>query len=169
MRPVIIALVAACILAAYRPECATATLGQPEESINADRRALNGQVRTFAPEQRQADRRAAPPYSSSRPAYTVERITTPSGVIVNEYVSPDGMVFAISWRGPRPPNLARLLGSYFSEYREAAGGSRSRRRGNLAVHADNLVVDTGGHMRDLRGRAYAPALVPPGLSPDEIQ
>jgi hypothetical protein len=31
------------------------------------------------------------------------------------------------------------------------------------------VVETGGHMRDLRGRAYLPSLLPPDVSADEIQ
>ena len=106
--------------------------------------------------------------ASSNPAYTVEQISTPAGVTVNEYLSPNGTVFAVSWRGPRPPDLSQLLGSYFAEYQTAAASAHAQRRPSF-IQSENLVVETGGHMRDLRGRAYVPALLPPGLSADDIQ
>ena len=72
---------------------------------------------------------------------------------VKEYLSPNGTVFAVSWRGPRPPDLSQLLGSYFAEYQTAAAAPHAQ-RGHLLVQTENLVVETSGHMRDLRGRAY---------------
>lgn len=87
---------------------------------------------------------------------------------VNEYLSSSGTVFAISWRGPRPPDLSELLGSYFTEYQTAAASPHIQRH-HLFVTTKDLVVEAGGHMRDLRGRAYVPALLPPGMSADQIQ
>lgn len=149
---------------------ATATLGGPSQSIAADQQAFGGQVRTLNPsqlstgEQAQQEQQRVP----SNPAYSVEQISTPAGVTVNEYISQGGTVFAVSWRGPQPPDLSQLLGSYFAEYQSAAASPR-RQRGYLRVQTETLVVETSGHMRDLRGRAYLPALLPSGVSADEIQ
>jgi hypothetical protein len=37
------------------------------------------------------------------------------------------------------------------------------------LKANNVVVEKWGHMRNLQGRAYAPALMPQGVSVDEIR
>jgi len=37
------------------------------------------------------------------------------------------------------------------------------------VRTDRVVVEKWGNMRNLQGRAYAPALIPPGVSIDEIK
>ena len=66
------------------------------------------------------------------------------------------------------PDLSQLLGSYFAEYQTAAAAQRAQRQ-RLLLQTEHLVVETSGHMRDLRGRAYVPALLPPGVSADEIQ
>jgi hypothetical protein len=60
------------------------------------------------------------------------------------------------------------LGSYASEYQAALKkvqrkpGSKRRQ----VVKTDRVVVEKWGHMRNLQGRAYAPALLPSGLSSD---
>ncbi len=152
------------------PGLASATLGGPAQSIAADQQALGGQLRTLNQAQastgEQAMREGTP--VPSNPAYTVEQISIPTGATVNEYLSPDGTVFAVSWRGPRPPDLSQLLGSYFAEFQTAAAAPRAQ-RGPLLVRTESLVVETSGHMRDLRGRAYLPALLPSGVTADEIK
>jgi Protein of unknown function (DUF2844) len=158
------------VIAFQAPGIALATLGRPAQSIAVDQQAFGGQVRTLSQPQsstgEQAPREGTP--VPSNPAYTVEQISIPTGVTVNEYLSPDGTVFAVSWRGPRPPDLPQLLGSYFAEFQTAAASPQAQ-RGHLLVQTENLVVETSGHMRDLRGRAYLPALLPQGVSADEIQ
>jgi Protein of unknown function (DUF2844) len=150
------------------PRSALATLGEQVQSIAADQQALGGQLRMLNQPSTggQALHEQSP--ASSNPAYTVEQISTSAGVTVNEYLSPNGTVFAVSWRGPRPPDLSQLLGSYFAEYQTAAAAPHVQ-RGHLLVQTEHLVVETSGHMRDLRGRAYVPALLPPGVNADEIQ
>ncbi len=164
----ILALSAVIVLRA--PGTAMATLGGSAQSIAADQQTLGGQVRELNRLQStpggQALQEQTP--APSNPAYTVEQISTPTGVTVKEYLSANGTVFGVSWRGPRPPNLSQLLGSYFAEYKTAAASPRAQ-RGHLLIQTENLVVETGGHMRDLRGRAYVPGLLPPGVSADEIQ
>lgn len=169
-RLVIVILALSAMLVFQAPGAAIATLGGPAQSIAADQQAFGGQLRMLNQPQLPTGEQALheqPPAPSS-PAYTVEQISTPAGVTVNEYLSSNGTVFAVSWRGPRPPDLAQLLGSYFAEFQTAAASPHPQRR-HLFIQTENLVVETGGHMRDLRGRAYLPTLLPPGVSADEIQ
>jgi hypothetical protein len=104
-------------------------------------------------------------------AYSVEQMTTPSGIAVKEYVGPDGRVFAVTWRGRRPPGLATLLGAYFTQYQHAAnaGGLTAHGLHHASVRGSEVVVETAGHMRDMWGRAFLPAMLPAGVEQSEIQ
>ena len=104
-------------------------------------------------------------------AYNVEQMTTPSGIAVNEYVGTDGRVFAVTWRGRRPPDLATLLGAYFTQYQHAAnaGGLTAHGLHHASVRGSAVVVETAGHMRDMWGRAFLPAMLPSGVEQSEIQ
>src|SRR5271156_1611294 len=118
-------LVLSAVMVFQVPGIAMATLGGSAQSVAADQQALGGTLQTPNPPQlsagEQALREQTPASSAtSNPAYTVEQISTPSGVTVNEYLSPDGTVFAVSWRGPGPPDLSQLFGSYFAEYQTGA-------------------------------------------------
>jgi hypothetical protein len=157
-------LVLGALLSSF-PGLAIATLGESAQSIAADQRILGGQVQTLGQQQFEAEERQQP---SSPDSYTVEQISTPAGVTVNEYVSASGTVFAVSWRGPRLPDLSQLLGPYFTEYQTAAAAPHRQTR-HLVLKTQEMVVETGGHMRDLRGRAYIPSLLPPNVSPEEIR
>jgi len=101
--------------------------------------------------------------------YTVEEVVYET-TSVREFVSPSGIVFAIAWNGYVHPELTQLLGSYWNEYstvrQKTLPKSGSRR---LKLATDNIVVEKWGHMRNLHGRAYVPALVPEGLNIDEIK
>ena len=119
-----------------------AVLGKSVDSIAADRARLGGEVRATA---------AA--------GFSVHEIAAEDGGVVREYVSPGGIVFGVAWRGPTPPDLVALLGDYYTEL-QAALRAPVRRRGPLSVRTDHLVVETGGHMRDLHGRAYLPDHLP---------
>ncbi len=132
---------------------ARAALGEAEESVSRDRAALAAVARG----------------TTQRGAYSVHELER-GGTTILEYVSPQGVVFAVTWAGLANPDLHTLLGAYAAEYEQAADraprvkGKRSRR-----VVADHVVVDRWGHMRDLHGRAYVPGLVPEGVSLDEIR
>ena len=104
-------------------------------------------------------------------AYTIERMTTASGIAVNEYVSPAGKVFAVTWRGRRPPDLSRLLGSYFTQYQNTAnaGGLTAHGLHRASVRGSEVVVETAGHMLDMWGRALLPAMLPPDVEQSEIR
>jgi hypothetical protein len=132
---------------------AWAVLGEAASSVEMDRVALAGQVRMI-----------------SAQLYTIQEITT-SEFVLSEYVSRD-TVFAVVWRGKRPPNLVSLLGSYFQEYQEASAAAAAdgpRRRGMTHIEGSRVVVETGGHPGDVRGRAYIPSLLPAGVTKEMIQ
>ncbi|WP_321794194.1 DUF2844 domain-containing protein [Caballeronia sp. J97] len=109
--------------------------------------------------------------STSAVNYTVRTTTLASGTVVNEYLSTEGVVFGIAWHGPRVPDLASLLGSYFPQYQEGLKAQRAARggRGPVSVQGSGLVVDSGGHMGSFAGSAYLPQSLPAGVSASDIQ
>ena len=129
---------------------AWAVLGQSRDSIRSDAQSLKGTLTT-----------------TEMPGYSIQQIQRNDGVVLKEFVSPEGKVFGISWRGPSMPNLSQLLGSYFPAFHEAT--QSTRRRGPLSIHAGSLVVETGGHPRAFRVRAYVANLLPSGISQDVVQ
>lgn len=130
-----------------------AALGGPAGSVESDRKALS----------------AVRGGTTAQNGYTVQEIND-DGTAVREYISASGIVFAVAWNGIRHPDLTALLGSYTDRYQKALQKT-SRQPGlrRLSVRADGVVVEKWGHVRDLRGRAYAPDLVPPGVDIDEIR
>lgn len=132
---------------------ATAALGDSEASVAADQAQMKASRRIVA-----------------APLYTVHEIQEASGTVVREYVSIQGQVFAVTWRGPLIPDLQQLLGSYYADY-QAAARTRSKRagRGPLRLRQPGLVLHSGGHMRAYSGQAYLPQLLPAGVSVDALQ
>lgn len=109
--------------------------------------------------------------ATSAASFTVHTTALASGTVVNEYLSSDGAVFGISWRGPRMPDLATLLGSYFPQYQQGLMAQRAARgaRGQVSVQEPGLVVQSGGHMGAFAGTAYLPQSMPAGVSASDIQ
>jgi hypothetical protein len=140
-------------LLALAPFAAWAELGGDLGSIQSDQSRL------------QAVRRA-----TLNNGYTVHELTTDNQITVREYASTQGKIFAVSWQGPFMPDLQQLLGAYFPTFKAAAAARRAAgARGPVALEQDDLVVQSGGHMRAYSGRAYVPSLLPPQVSVDEIQ
>jgi len=131
-----------------------ATLGEFVDSVESDRKALSGVKRA----------------TTVRNGYTVQEFAL-DGTFVREYLSSSGIVFGIAWNGLTYPDLTPLLGSYAGEYQTALRQTPRKPglRRDQVVKTDRVVVERWGHMRNLQGRAYAPALIPPGVSLDEIK
>ena len=132
---------------------AQATLGESADSVEANKKALSAV------------------HSATRTSskYTVHEFQSET-ITVREYVSPSGVVFGIAWNGLTHPDLTPLLGSYASEHQKALSHiKRQPGHRHVKVKADNVTVEKWGHMRNLQGRAYAPALIPQGVSIDEIK
>ncbi len=129
-----------------------ASLGGSEATIEGDRDALAGSATLIR-----------------HTGYSVHQITA-TNVTLNEYAAPGGIVFAVSWRGMRPPDLSAVLGTYFGEYQAAAKSrGRTRRRGAFRAEAEHIVIEMGGHMRHIWGRVFVPALLPSGVSEEVIR
>jgi len=100
--------------------------------------------------------------------YTVHEITRDDGTLIREYVTPGGQVFGVSWTGPTIPDLTQLLGAYNAEFQTAIRAKRGR-RSSAAVHNPDLIVESSGHMRAFRGRAYLNSMLPSGVTEDVVQ
>ena len=142
------------VLASAVPQPVWGALGQSATTVEDDRAKLKGQR-----------------HRRGGTGYSVDTITA-AGMEINEYVSSDGVVFAVVWKGTGVPDLKLLLGEYFDEYREEVAAARSRTprvREPFKMKSDRLVVERAGHSRSLWGRAYLPSQLPPGIRPEDIQ
>lgn len=100
--------------------------------------------------------------------YTINETTLESGTVVREYVGPGGIVFGVSWNGPFLPDLRTLLGERYASLTGAAA-DKSRGRGQVNVQKDDLVIESGGHMRAWSGRAWLGSALPAGIGAEVVQ
>jgi hypothetical protein len=129
---------------------ALAGLGGDATSVEADRASMKAALRVT-------------PYVD----YEIHEIQTPAGAVIHEYVSAQGKVFAVSWRGPGLPDLGQLLGSYATQLAHAQPGTHYNHH-HLRLETPEVVMESDAHPRSHSGRAWAPALLPQSLSPKDI-
>jgi hypothetical protein len=130
-----------------------AALGEKADSLASDQKALA----------------AARSSQTVRNGYTIQEVRSDS-VTVREYIAPAGIVFAVAWNGLIHPDLTPLLGSHAGAYEEALRQTPSKPGSRqLQVKTGQIIVEKWGQMRNLQGRAYIPALLPLGVSADEIE
>jgi hypothetical protein len=141
------ALAAAVLVAVLGPGVASATLGEPEITVQNDVDRAHASIKS----------------SQDRSAYRVHEITLPSGTSMREFVAPSGMVFAVTWQGPIRPDLRQALGQYFEPFVSAPRAKFADRR-HLQIQQGDLVVQMSGHMRSLSGRAYLVSAIPGGVN-----
>jgi hypothetical protein len=136
------------------PFSARSSLGGDLTSVRDDQAKMQGTLQT-----------------TSNGSYNVNEIQVPSGVILREYVSLSGSVFGVAWQGRSHPDLHQVLGAYYDRYVQAVQAQRTQRHGHgpLLIQQPGLVVQMGGHMRSLAGRAFLPQNLPAGVRPEEIQ
>lgn len=147
----IAALGVALLITALIPRVASATLGQPESTVQTD----------------VVQAHAALKFSQDRSSYRVHEIALPSGTVMREFVAANGTVFAVSWQGPTRPDLRQALGQYFDAFASAPRGKLSDRR-HVLIQQGDLVIQSGGHMRALSGRAYLRSAIPSGVDIGEL-
>ncbi|MGZ3744386.1 MAG: DUF2844 domain-containing protein [Pseudobdellovibrionaceae bacterium] len=134
------------------PTISIATLGEAIDSTNKNLSALKFSQKI-----------------SSSEKFTIHEYEK-DGNTIREYASETGIVFAVSWRGISKPDLSALFGSYFKEYKEALDevpkqyGVKS-----ISMKTPKMTVRRGGRMRDQRGFAYIPSLVPEGVAIEGLQ
>ncbi len=112
---------------------------------------------------------AAQVTTSSTASYTLHVATLPSGTVVRQYLSANGIVFAVTWSGPFKPDLRQLLGPHFDTMITRQSGTPHAGHPFTHLHEDNLVIESRGHARSFFGRAYLPNAIPAGVSPQDIQ
>lgn len=128
-----------------------AALGGDEASIALDQTELNGTRRILSSQK-----------------FTIHEILSDSGTLVREYISTQGQVFAVVWKGPIMPDLEQILGNHFTHYATAVDNGRVR-RAPVLVQQPGIVIRSEGHMRAFSGHAYIPQLIPADVTIDEIQ
>jgi Protein of unknown function (DUF2844) len=138
-------------LAGLIPGVASATLGEPVASVTSDSASMQGSIKV-----------------EERSIYRLHEIRLPSGSSVREYVTLDGNVFAVAWSGPVVPDLRQTLGKYYEAFLSGAE-SKSSPGHRVDVQQDDVVIQTGGHMRALFGRAYLRSAVPSGVDAGELR
>ena len=130
---------------------AWAHLGGDITSVQADTAVMRAQIRTTPTVQ-----------------YDVHEISN-NGLVVREYTTRQGQVFAVTWQGPFKPDLRQLLGGYFPAFQSATGQPRAGSHAAFTLSQPDLVVVSTGHMRAFQGSAYIPALVPIGVSVQQLK
>jgi hypothetical protein len=130
---------------------AWAALGEDVSSVDSDAQVLRGKHVMVA-----------------KVGYNVHQITHPDGSVVNEFVSPAGLVFGVSWQGHYVPNLQQLLGTYLTNLEQGQRTQFVQRRA-VTIQGDNFVFSSFGHLRNFRGRAFVPGLVPANLTAEVVQ
>ncbi len=117
-------------------------------------------------------------HSVDNRTYVLHEITSPSGTVVREFVSPQGAVFGVAWEGQFPPDLQSLLGPYYQQAQKAQEKSQQQqgsqqqpraRRAPIVIETPGLVFYETGHVRSFHGQAYVPQLIPPGVQPSDIR
>ena len=141
------ALGLAVLIAALLPHVASATLGEPEITVQTDVAQTHATLKS----------------SEDRAGYRVHEIQLPSGTVMREFVAPNGNVFAVAWQGPTRPDLRQVLGQYFDAFASAPRTKLSDRR-HVQIQQGDLVLQSGGHMRALSGRAYLQSAIPSGVN-----
>ena len=132
---------------------ASASLGGTSNSVEIDSARMN------------ASRQA-----TQHDSFVVQEMKAPQGTLVNEYVSPQGRVFAVSWHGPFPPSMQQILGTYFQQYVSALR-TQPKVYGHppIDLQLPGLVVQASLYLGSYSGRAYLPDLLPQGTKVDQIQ
>ena len=133
--------------------CAHASLGGDAASIDGENLALQGALSI-----------------QRTPRYEIREITNGSAMDIREYLNARGMVFAVSWQGPVPPDLQQLLGKYFEPYTAAlAALDHPGLHRSVRVATATLIVESSGHLRTYSGRAYLPGEVPAGVPMTDLR
>jgi hypothetical protein len=129
---------------------ALAALGGDATSVEADRASMKGALRV-----------------TPGVDYDVHEIQTAAGTVIHEYVSAQGKVFAVSWRGPGLPDLGGLLGEYSAQVAQAVTRPHYNHH-HLRIATPDVVMESDAYLRSRSGRAWVPALFPQNFSVKDI-
>jgi hypothetical protein len=143
----IVSLLSALLMSVLAPGIASATLGEPELTVQTDVAQLHASIKS----------------SVELSSYKVHEIQLPTGTVLREFVGADGKVFAVAWSGSSKPDLRQALGKYF-DVMVSAPRTKFQDRKHMQIQQGDLVVEGRGHMRAMSGRAYLTSAVPSGVN-----
>jgi hypothetical protein len=141
----------ACFMLCLAPTFSLATLGEPVDSAVKNLSSLSVAQKPAADQK-----------------YRIQEYEQ-NGNAVKEFATPAGVVFAVSWRGILKPDLIALFGSYYAEYKSALDDvPKQYGIKSISMKTSKIVIRRGGRMRDQRGFAYVPSLVPEGVNVEAL-
>src|SRR5271165_5358039 len=129
-----------------------AVLGDNAASVLTDQAQMKGTLR-----------------SVDNHTYVTHEITSGSGTVVREFVSPAGVVFGVAWEGQFPPDLQQLLGPYYEQAQQAAQKQERHGRAPISIETSGVVVQQTGRPRSFHGQAYVPQLTPQDVKSSDIR
>jgi len=132
---------------------AFAGLGEHESSVEKDRMRMHA-------------RRSV----AAMPLYSINDLLTSDGSRVRQYVSFDGVVFAVSWNTLYKPDLSEILGTTYPIYAAAAQEAALRPGIQRRFRHENLdvVVQSTAHLNVFSGFAFRRSILPKGVSPERL-
>jgi len=132
----------------------------------ASRAELGGDVASIA---RDHETLRATDTVTSTVLYDMHEAESPTGVRVRQYVDrASGKVFALTWQGPRLPDVNALLGAYASRYQAAAKEHHGSHHA-LSIDDPDLKVSVLRLQRGWQGDAYLPNAIPQGVNRAELR
>lgn len=129
------------------PAISSAELGGNTESIFSEQKVFNSQLS-----------------NTQQSGVVVYTHRLPSGIILQEYLSANGTIFAVTWSGPSLPNLEVLLGTYFKDYLVAIKESRRA----VYLNNENIIIQSSGMMGAFQGFAFLTKQAPAGFTPNNL-
>lgn len=149
----VIAMLALCCCVLVLPSKGFAALDGDASSVAVDQTRLHANLT-----------------STQRAGYVLHELRADSGLVVREFSTPNGKVFAVAWEGPVLPDLRQILGSHFDDFQQAAEmQNRHGVHGPLSIQQNGLTVELGGHMRSYRGKAYLSNGIPRSVRAEELR
>jgi hypothetical protein len=107
--------------------------------------------------------------SSAASGYLTHDTSLATGTQVREYISTQGIVFALTWEGPILPDLKSLLGKHFRTMVEESTRLPRAGRSSIDINRPEVIINSGGHMRAFKGSAWIPAEFPRGFTSDDVR
>jgi hypothetical protein len=99
--------------------------------------------------------------------YSMDEVQLADGSRIHKYLADNGQIFAVSWNTLYKPDLSLLLGTHFSSYAGATklAGKKGGIQRQFHHEANDLVVQSGGHLHVFSGYAYLRSQFPAGVNP----
>lgn len=161
------------VLAGLALALAAAVFGTPSAFAELGGAPTLGPGLRVAKESRKAsDQATGSATAGTATSWSMREVTLPDGLIQREYLTTDGTVFAVAWRGSHRPELSVLLGTrYATQMSRNARELRRQGRGSHAMTSqmdETFAVRASAHQRSSTGVAWLPRMLPPGLDPNTL-